>query len=297
MTMNLSNKSDLIKYFKANNLYAKKNMGQNFLVDESVLDKIVDVAELKDDDTVLEIGPGLGVLTEKLVEKAGKVIAVEKDQRLTELLKLKNERTKEFRNKLEIINADILDLEPKTLNLEANSYKLVANIPYYITGHIFRKFLGAENKPKTIVMLVQKEVAERICAKPRSTGSTSSLQTSSRQAGKMSVLSVSVQVYGKPEIVDIVKADSFFPVPKVDSAIIKLKVESGKLKVDEKSFFRCVKHGFASKRKTLINNLSSGYQLDKSKIEDIIISVGLDKNVRAQELSLENWEKLSKKFD
>ncbi len=258
-------------------------MGQNFLVDEGALNKIVEAAELKSTDIVLEIGPGLGVLTDKLIEKAEKVIAVEKDDRLSILLNSKYQISNDKQNdKIRIINADILDLDTKSLNLEANSYKLVANIPYYITGKVFRKFLGTTNKPEIIVMLVQKEVAERICAKP----------------GKMSLLSISVQAYGKPEIVDIIKAGSFFPAPKVDSAILKVKIKNNELGIkNEKSFFRCVKHGFASKRKTLINNLSAGYQLEKEKVKDIIVSVGLNENTRAQELSLENWEILSKKFD
>ena len=267
--MNLSDKGELIKYLKDNNLWAKKSMGQNFLVNEGVLDKIVGASEIKSTDTVLEIGPGLGALTDKLIEKAGKVVAVEKDSRLASLLKLKVKN-----NKLKVLDADILDVDPS--KLMPKSYKLIANIPYYITGRIFKKFLEAENKPEVIVMLVQKEVAERICAKP----------------GKMSVLAVSIQAYGEPEIVDIIKAGSFYPVPKVDSAIIKLKVKSRKYKVREKDFFRCVKHGFASKRKTLINNFSAGYQLDKDKVKDIIVSVGLNENTRAQELSLDDWEKI-----
>jgi len=277
--MNLSDKSELIKYLKENYLLPKKGMGQNFLVDESALNKIVDAADIQLTDTVLEIGPGLGVLTDRLIEKADKVIAVEKDDRLSILLTSKYQISIEKQNdKIQIINADILDTDSN--KLMPSSYKLIANIPYYITGRIFKKFLEAQNKPEIIVMLVQKEVAERIVAK----------------VGKMSVLAVSVQCHGEPEIVDIIKADSFFPSPNVDSAILKVRVEERKWQVDEKDFMRCVKHGFASKRKTLINNLSAGYQLEKNKIEDIIVSVGLNKNVRAQELSLDDWEKISKKF-
>lgn len=276
--MNLSNKEELIKSLKKNSLYAKKSMGQNFLVSKNALEKIVESAELKSIDNVLEIGPGLGTLTEELVKKAGKVVAVEKDRKLSELLKIKK-RIENSKN-LEIINADILDTEPKKIMPKA--YKLIANIPYYITGQVFRKFLEADNKPELIVMLVQKEVAERICAGP----------------GEMSVLSVMVQYYGKPEIVKVVKASSFFPAPKVDSAILKIRITNNKLRATkEKTFLRCVKHGFASKRKTLINNLSAGYQLDKKAVADIIVSVGLKENVRAQELSLEDWQNIDKKLN
>jgi len=348
--MNLSKKNELIKYLKSNNLWAKKSMGQNFLVNECVLDKIVDAAELKQSDTVLEIGPGLGVLTDKLIERAGKVITVEKDNELAKLLICKKQdtrnpfkgplwgksqissKTREIhskdpfgannkqKNKLEIINADILDVDieeilkhsPRLRRVEARvqddshvaqndkadykhrpetnqpmtempkSYKLIANIPYYITGQIFKKFLSVENKPETIVMLVQKEVAERIVAKP----------------GKMTVLSVSVQIYGKPEIIDIVKARSFYPAPKVDSAIIKIRITNNELRItDEQKFFRCVKHGFSSKRKTLVNNLSSGYQIPKEKISEILEKCNFSQNTRAQELSVEDWIKLALEID
>jgi len=161
------------------------------------------------------------------------------------------------------------------------SYKVVANIPYHITSKILELFLSRENKPETMVLLVQKEVAERICAKP----------------GEMSVLAISVQLYGQPEIVDIVPKESFFPSPKVDSAILKVdRIQAIDTILNEKDFFRCVHIGFAAKRKTLVNNLMAGIGLERQEVVDIIKSIGLKETVRAQELSIEEWKKLTQKI-
>jgi len=185
-------------------------------------------------------------------------------------------------NRLKIFSGDILDfdMEDKRYQLTAKSYKLVANIPYYITGAVLEKFLSAEHKPELIVLLVQKEVAERICA----------------QKGEMSLLSISVQYYGQPEIVDIVKSSSFFPEPKVDSAILKIKTKNQKPKNSDKDFFKVVKVGFRARRKTLFNNLKSGTNLNSGQIEQILAKMGLDKNIRAQELSVARWQELADKI-
>ncbi len=278
-------KEKLIQYLKENHLYTDKSLGQNFLVDENALTKIIDAGQIEPADTIIEIGPGLGVLTERLVEKANKVISIELDQKLAELLKIKNQRSPvsaearaevgKIKN-LEIINENALDFDLSSLR--TTDYKLIANIPYYITSKILEKFLTAENKPETIVLLVQKEVAERICA----------------PAGEMSVLSVAVQAYGEPEIIDIVPAASFFPAPKVDSAILKIsKIKDQISKISEKDFFRVVKIGFAARRKTLLNNLSAALRLDKGTILNILKSVKLNENVRAQELAVTEWELLA----
>lgn len=324
--MDLTNKTELLNYLKCHGLWAKKGLGQNFLVDRVSLDKIVETAELKHDDLVLEIGPGAGSLTSELLKLAGEVVTIEKDEGFAKLLpeitnsefqitnKISNNKdlkignldfdlTLEIRNselthKLRIINADILKLNLEEV-VGTRKYKVVANIPYYITSKIIELFLTAKNKPEILVLLVQKEVAERICAKP----------------GEMSVLSVSVQLYGKPEIVDIVPADSFFPAPKVDSAIIKIFIARNEetkqsledrhaalamTKEEEKEFFRCVHIGFASRRKTLVNNLSAVRQLadgiDKKAASDIIKSIGLNENTRAQELTIENWRELCRRI-
>ncbi len=309
--MDLTNKEELLQYLKQHGLWAKKGLGQNFLVDKNALGKIVETADLSKDNLVVEVGPGVGTLTEELVNHAGDVVAVEKDDKLVRLLAemtkskyqitnkipidkiLKNGnldfdltleiRALELVHKLRIINADILKLNLNEI-IGNKPYKVVANIPYYITSKILELFLSADHKPETIVLLVQKEVAERICAKE----------------GSMSVLSVSVQLFGKPEIAGIVPASSFFPSPKVDSAILKIVV-SNQLSVvskeQEREFFRCVHIGFASRRKTLVNNLSAGYRIDKATCSDIIKSVGLSENVRAQELSISDWQKLCKMLD
>lgn len=298
--MDLSDKSQLIKYLKENNLWAKKSLSQNFLIDRSALEKIVEAAELVpplapptlggEGDFVIEIGPGLGVLTQELVKKAGHVLSIELDQELAKLLcnnisTTNNQQSFNKSNgcsvdvggcKLIIINMDVLKLNLNEV-IGSRPYKVVANIPYHITSKILELFLSREHKPELMVLLVQKEVAERVCAKP----------------GDMSVLSVSVQLYGEPSIVGVVPKESFFPSPKVDSAI--LKVDTTQItdnSFDEKSFFRLVHIGFASRRKTLANNLSAGYALPRERIVDIIKATGLKETVRAQELSLENWKRL-----
>lgn len=303
--MDLTDKSQLIEYLKRHNLWAKKGLSQNFLVDKNALDKIVETAELTNSDFVVEIGPGLGVLTEKLIEKAGDIVSIELDKKLAELLNChiakllganSNKATKQYNN-LKVINADILKLNLNEI-IGDKPYKVVANIPYHITSKILQLFLSRENKPESMVLLVQKEVAERICASPRP-------ENGRGKPGNMSILAISVQIYGQPEIIDIVPKESFFPSPKVDSAILRIKITGrvnhprGELPIDprgedmdEKAFFRLVHVGFSARRKTLVNNLMAGYQLDRSVIIDIIKKIGLSENIRAQELSLKQWKKL-----
>ena len=268
--MNLSDKKQLIQYLKNHNFWAKKSMGQNFLVDGEVLAKIIETADISLSDTILEIGPGLGVLTEGLSEKAGNVIAVEKDDKLAEMLK-----SKFSVSNVKVLNQDALEFDSSNLG----KYKLVANIPYNITSMVIRKFLETKNKPNVMVLMVQKEVAERITAEP----------------GDMSLLSISVQFYATAKIIDIVPKESFFPLPKVDSAIIKIeskKQKTGNKSVQARDFFRMVKFGFAAKRKTLENNLAAGMCISKIEASDIIKRVGLSEKIRAEELSIEDWERL-----
>lgn len=272
--MELTNKSELLDYLKQHTLWAKKGLSQNFLIDKVALDDIVAAAELKPDDLVVEIGPGLGTMTQELVRHAGEVLAIEMDEKLASLLPQKIES----RN-LKVINSDILRVNLNEI-IDSKEYKVVANIPYHITSKILELFLSRENKPELIVLLVQKEVAERICAKP----------------GDMSVLAVSVQLFGRPEVVNIVRKESFFPSPKVDSAILRIVI-SNQLSVvskeQERDFFRCVHVGFAAKRKTLVNNLMVGYQLERIQVLDILKSMGLKETVRAQELSVQEWKELT----
>ena len=268
------NRQELIDYLRANQIWAKRTMGQNFLVDEQALAQIVAAADIQSTDTIVEIGPGLGVLTSELSKRAGKVIAIEKDDKFADVLK-----TQYLNSNVEIVHQDALNFEPNTYGLIAESYKLVANIPYNITSLIIRKFLEEEDKPEMMILLVQKEVAERIIAEP----------------GDMSLLAVSVQFYAKVEIVAIVPKESFFPTPKVDSAIIKLVSKSDSKQVsktEEKDFFRIVKFGFAAKRKTLENNLSAGMHIKKDDARDIIKKAGFAPNIRAEGLSVLDWLKL-----
>lgn len=261
----------------------KKSLGQNFLKDEAVLNRIVEVANLSEDVVVIEVGPGEGALTEKLVEKCKKVIAVELDDRLIEPLHTKFVGIKN----LEIIHDDILKLNLPDLiskyKIQDTRYKVVANIPYYITAPIVRLFLETKIPPSEAVFMVQKEVAERICAKP----------------GEMSILAVSVQYYATPEYLFTVSKNSFDPIPKVDSAVIKITYNSQLItnsKEEVKKFFRVVKAGFSAKRKTLVNNLSNGLQVEKKEIEEKLLSLGFSANTRAQELGVEDWKKLASSF-
>ncbi|MEI7792608.1 MAG: 16S rRNA (adenine(1518)-N(6)/adenine(1519)-N(6))-dimethyltransferase RsmA [Candidatus Berkelbacteria bacterium] len=271
--IDLTDKSQLLDYLKANNLWAKHGLGQNFLVNKEVLNSIVESADIDPDDLIIEVGPGLGTLTQELVAKAEKVIGIEKDEKLAGLLPgfIGNE-------KLDVVIGDILDVNIPEL-VKDQMYKVVANIPYYITSRIIRLFLELPSQPATIVMLVQKEVAERICAKP----------------GEMSVLALSVQVYGKPEIIEIVKKESFFPAPAVDSAILRISyIEYQYPKIPEKDLFRTINIGFAAKRKTLVNNLQSDFHVEKIQAEAYIEEIGLKPSARAQELTLDNWAALTK---
>lgn len=249
---------------------AKKSFGQNWLRDDYTLDLIVDSAGLTLTDTVLEIGPGLGTLTNKLVQKAGKVVAVEADQDLIPYLLDQAAKV----NNLDIVVGDILKYDLRKL---PDNYKVVANIPYYLTSNLIRTLLEANNPPTVMVLLVQKEVAERIVAVP----------------GQMSVLSFSVQYYAEAEIVAPVAKELFDPVPKVDSAIIKItRRDQPVFEADTKKLFKLVKAGFGEKRKMLRNSLSGGLQLSTAEVESLLKNAGLKPTSRSQELSILDWQKL-----
>ena len=267
---------------------AKKSLGQHFLKSERALSVIVTTGNIKARDAVLEIGPGTGALTEKLLETGAGIIAVEKDDRFFEFLKNKFE--KEIRNeKLELIHGDILEFDLS--KLAARSYKLVANIPYNITGTILKKFLGADCQPEKMVLLVQKEVAERIIGKPHS---------AKAPRGKESILSISVKAYGIVRYVETVKAGSFAPRPSVDSAIIAIENiskkffldhASGRGKFTEDDFFKTLKTGFKSKRKKLSSNLSVIYS--SPKVKEVFHELNLNDNLRAEDVDRETWQKLA----
>lgn len=258
---------------------AKKSLGQNFLNSKKALNTMCETSEVSKKDTILEIGPGKGALTEFLLEKAGKVLAIEKDEELFEFL---NEKFVDsvVNGKLILINKDILDIDLSKYNIKNGEYKIVANIPYNITGAILKNFLTNKNRPKSMTLLVQKEVAERIIAKDK----------------KESILSLSVKVYGDPKFEMKVSKGSFSPVPKVDSAIINIRNISNKnLKSSEaeKLFFELIKNGFAHKRKVLyrnIENILKKYSvLDHQSLE----MFGIQKNTRAEDLKLEDWTGLT----
>lgn len=253
-------------------MQAKKSLGQHFLKSERALTSIVDTGKLSSDDTVVEIGPGHGALTERLLNTGARVIAIEKDDELYELLKTKF--VKEINSgQLTLVHEDILNFNLDTL---PSTYKLVANIPYNITGAILEKFLSEEQQPILMVLLVQKEVAERIVAR----------------GGKESILSISVKAYGNPHYIERVLAGSFVPAPSVDSAIIKIDQISKQFfeKFKELDFFKLLKAGFQSKRKKLSSNLSQIF--DKSKVKEVFDKLNLDENVRAEDISVDVWQKI-----
>ncbi len=254
-------------------MFAKKSLGQNFLRSKTALAKIIGAGDLKPDDVVLEVGPGDGVLTLELLARAGKVTSVEKDNRLIPVLRQKFS-AEISSGKLDLIHGDILDFSPSSHNLKAASYKLIANIPYYITGQLIRKFLESEHQPSRMVLLLQKEVAERVVARD----------------GKESLLSLSVKAYGTARIIAPVPAGSFVPAPKVDSAILAITDISKKFfgPVSEEKFFGILKTGFAHKRKKLAGNLKNSY----SYIENTLKNLGIEQNARPENLSLSDWRNL-----
>ena len=259
---------------KRHGVRAHKGLGQNFLQDPLALEEIISAAQIQPTETVLEIGPGLGSLTRYLAASAKEVVAVELDLNLLPLLKAVLTPYPNIR----LIHGDILKLSPKDLITEKD-YLVVANIPYYITSAVIRHLLETEVKPRRIVLTVQKEVAERICAKP----------------GDMSLLALSVQVYGNPRIAARIPASAFFPEPKVDSAVLCVDIYSAPLIQPEliDTFFRLIKAGFTQKRKTLRNSLSSGLHISPMAAADLLTSAGIDPQRRAETLSIEEWQVLS----
>ncbi|MFA6428639.1 MAG: 16S rRNA (adenine(1518)-N(6)/adenine(1519)-N(6))-dimethyltransferase RsmA [Candidatus Buchananbacteria bacterium] len=263
-----------------------KGLSQNFLIAENIYEKIITAAELTAEDYVLEIGSGWGFLTGHLLAGTKKVLAVEADVRLAKYLQQSAELSNKER--LLICSQDILRLknEEITQKLElplGQPYKIVANLPYHITSAVIEKFLAYQPKPQLMVLLVQKEVAQRLCAKPRSS------------AGEgMSILSVATQFYAEPEIIDYVKASCFWPEPKVDSAIVRLKVKRASPQVDEKKFFHLVKVGFSARRKQLHNNLAAGWKIDSTQTKAWLTAAGLAPTVRPQDLAVADWLELFK---
>jgi len=250
-----------------------RSKGQNFLINERIYDDIIKAADLKKTNEVLEVGPGLGFLTVKLKEEVKRVVAVELDDELAAYLKMGFEAVNEDRVK--VINCDILKVN--LLEEFPETYKIVANLPYNITSVFLRTILSGNTKPELLVLMLQLEVAQRIVALPP----------------EMSLLALSVQYYADVSIVRKVAAGNFWPEPKVDSAVVKIILKNQEATPEkDKLFFRMAKAGFSAKRKMLKNNLAGGLKLDQKIVIDILNKINLDKQVRAENLSLNDWHKL-----
>jgi len=272
------------KGLRRSGLRARKSLGQHFLVDEDILELILDAAQLTPSDTVIEVGPGLGVLTRELAGQAGWVISIELDDRLADALK----KSLDSFDNIVIINENVLGTDPREL-LQTRAefpdilrpYKVVANLPYYITSPVLRHFLEAPVKPETMIIMVQKEVAEAIVAGP----------------GQRSVLSISVQFYGNPSIIDYVPASAFYPPPEVDSAILKIDVYSSPpIDVDEEEFFKLVRAGFTAARKQVVNSLAQGLQISKNEVLELLDQAEISPQRRAETFTLEEWARLWRVF-
>ena len=247
-------------------LRPKKRLGQNFLIDQSALQRVISAAELTAEDTILEIGPGLGSLTRLLASQVKQVIAVELDASLISILKQVLEPLENVR----LIQGDILEIDPGTL-APSSGYLVVANIPYYITSAVMRHLLEAEMRPRRMVLTVQREVAQRICAVP----------------GEMSLLALSVQVYGHPEIVSRIPAGAFYPAPKVDSAVVRVELYPEPVIPPDflEPFFRLARAGFNQKRKTLRNSCKGLFAAETLQ-QDVF-------NKRAEQLTINDFARLS----
>lgn len=271
MSMSNINPAQLLREY---NLKPKKGLGQSFLIDDGALREIVLAADITQRDSVLEIGPGLGHLTRYLAEAAKKVVAVELDPDFIPVL----QRVLADKSNVKIIQGDILQLDPARL-IEEEGYLVVANIPYYITSSLSRHLLEARSKPARLVLTIQCEVAQRICARP----------------GKMSRLALSVQIYGNPRQVLKIPASSFYPKPKVDSATVRVDIYPQSLIPADRvgAFFELVHAGFSQKRKMLHNTLSAGLYLSRADVDRLLSQASIDPQRRAQTLSIEEWKKLT----
>ncbi|MDX9893778.1 MAG: 16S rRNA (adenine(1518)-N(6)/adenine(1519)-N(6))-dimethyltransferase RsmA [Patescibacteria group bacterium] len=276
MTLDLLAKTKLL--CESYQINPQRSKGQNFLASSEILDQIVEIAAITNQDLILEVGPGLGVLTEKLVAKANRVVSVELDDKLFNFLKTK------FINhqNLTLVNNDILKWElPDDFGIQP--YKIVANLPYNISSNFLKKFLTSANKPISMTLLLQKEVAQRIVA----------------GAGQLSLLGVSVQLYGNPVLAAVVGKENFWPRPQVDSAILKIDNIKTPKQVDnflnglsEKFFWQILRIGFAAKRKQLQNNLSSGLKIESKIIQNLLKQANFDPKIRAQNLAVSDWVRL-----
>jgi len=273
--MDLTLKKNVKNLLNSYRINISKRLGQNFLIDKTTIKKVIKTADLQPTDIVLEIGPGIGTLTKEIAKKVKKVIAVEKDPGIYKVLK---ETLKDFKN-IKIIQGDILKI--KDLRLKIKDYKIVANLPFYLTSPFIRKFLESEYPPKEIILIIQKEVAQRICARPP----------------KTNLLAVSIQFYAKPKIISHISKKSFWPSPKVDSAIIKIIPHKNKFDVKlRERFSKIVKAGFSQSRKQLANNLSKRLKLNKEQVKTWLLKNNIQPHQRAETLNINGWIKLTEDF-
>jgi 16S rRNA (adenine1518-N6/adenine1519-N6)-dimethyltransferase len=272
-----SDRLDIPRLIKEYGLKPDKGLGQNFLIDPHYLSSVADAGEISDQDTVLEIGAGIGNLTRFLVSRAQRVVAVEID---ADLIPVLIEVTRKYSN-IEIIQGDILGFEIEEL-IASPTFLVIANIPYYITSKIIRHLMTSKMKPQRVILTIQKEVADRICTPD----------------GKSSLLSLSVRVFGDPSIVTKIPAGAFYPAPKVDSAIVRIDMLSSPMIPARhlKTFFYLAKAGFSQKRKNLRNSLSAGIGLDKKSTEELLRSVDIDHHRRAETLSLKEWKSVTREY-
>ena len=271
--IDLTNIRELRNFLYAHHIRPNKAFGQNFLVDHDVLLHIVEAAEIHAGDQVLELGAGTGVLTRELAKRARRVVAVELER---EMLSLLTKTTRNYTN-VEIMERNLLYVDPGEI-FGSDSYKLVANLPYYIASPTFRHFLESANPPRLFVVMVQYEVAQRIVAAP----------------GDLSLLGVSIQFYGEPKIVAHVPARAFYPAPKVDSAILRidLKDQVPLTPGQRDSFFRLVQAGFSERRKQLHNSLAHGLHRKNADVQPLLVAANIDISRRAETLSIEDWLQL-----
>lgn len=274
--MTIETLKNLLKHYKLN---ANKTYGQHFLMDETILEDMIDEAGVKPGDTVLEIGPGIGNLTERLLQHGAQVLSVEKDPQFLNVLKtLDKEHNTKDKHQFDYEVTDALTFNFSD-RLKGTEYKVVANIPYYITGKIVSLFMHAPHKPESLTLLMQKEVAYNIAAEP----------------GSLNLIAISVQLYADARVVSVVPGHKFYPPPKVDSAVIHITLrKKPKYKVkDEAKLFRILRACFSGKRKQLHNTLTNNLQLDKQLVADTLAKLKIDPMIRPQQLTIEQWISLS----
>lgn len=279
--MTVETLKNILKHYRLN---PNKTYGQNFLMDETILEDMIDEAGVKPGEMVLEVGPGIGNLTERLLAHGAKVLSIEKDPQFLNVLKTldKEHNQKDSkRNNDQVFSYEVTDILSFDFSekLKDGPYKVVANIPYYITGKIVQLFLRAPHKPDSLTLLMQKEVAYNIASKP----------------GDLNLLAISVQLYADPKVVAVVPSHKFYPAPKVDSAVLHIALrKKPKYKVkDEAKLFRVLRACFSGKRKQLHNTLTNNLQLDKQLVADTLQKLKIDPTIRPQQLTIDQWIELS----